>query len=174
MNLSCIGISHKTAPVEDRERLWFSADEIRTSLPQILREGITEAVLFSTCNRTELYILSRQSPASTEPLIKFLQEQKSATDVSLSKFFTFAGQKAVEHLFSVTSGIDSMVIGDVQILAQVKEGLTLAQETGTAGFYINKLFQAAFHTGKRSVRDPNRRRGRVGELRRRRTRGKNL
>ena len=150
MNLSCIGISHKTAPVEDRERLWFSADEIRASLPRILREGITEAVLFSTCNRTELYILSRQSPASTEPLIKFLQEQKSATDVSLSKFFTFAGQKAVEHLFSVTSGIDSMVIGDVQILAQVKEGLTLAQETGTAGFYINKLFQAAFHTGKRS------------------------
>ena len=129
-----------------RERLWFSNEEIRASLPQLKSMGFNEAVLFSTCNRTELYAFSDQSDFRIESLIEFLQTQKRAKETVPAKhFFSFFASGAAEHLFRVASGVDSMIVGDVQILAQVKEGYTLAQESGTDGFFMNKLFQFAFH-----------------------------
>ncbi len=151
MNLVCVGISHHTAPLEMRERLWFSDDEIRAALPQLKSAGFHECVLFSTCNRTEVYTFSSQDGLRVEFLKDFLREQKSASqDVPASRFFSFFASGAAEHLFHVASGIDSMVAGDVQILAQVKDGYNLAHDSGTAGFFMNKLFQSAFHVGKRA------------------------
>ncbi|HAL54915.1 MAG TPA: glutamyl-tRNA reductase [Bacteroidetes bacterium] len=151
MNLVCIGISHHTAPLELRERLWFSNDEIRATLPVLKSAGFDECVLFSTCNRTELYAFSDEDNGRSEFLKRFLLDRKSVQGhVSPSHLFSHFSVAAAEHLFRVAAGIDSMITGDVQILAQIKSGLNLATESGTAGFFMNKLFQGAFHVGKRS------------------------
>ena len=151
MNLVCVGISHNTAQHEMRERLWFSAEEIRTALPRIRSLGFSECVLFSTINRTELYAFGESSDPRTESLIDFLRTEKNAKDtIPAAHFFSHVSSGAVEHLFRVASGIDSMIVGDVQVLAQVREGHALAQESGSAGFIMNKVFQSAFHVGKRA------------------------
>ncbi len=151
MNLVCVGISHHTAPLEVRERIWFSDQEIKNTLPLLQREGFEEAVLFSTCNRTELYVYGRQPELRIRSLTELLLHQKSATEhVSSDMLFTYFASGAVEHLFRVASGIDSMIIGDVQILSQIKDGLQFSQDAKASGFFMNKLFQSAFHVGKRS------------------------
>lgn len=151
MNLVCIGISHHTAPLELREKLWYSNEEILTALPLLKAQGFTECVLFSTCNRTELYAYADDAHARVESLKQFLLKQKSAEGtIQPAHLFSFAGQAVVEHLFKVAAGIDSMIMGDVQILAQIKSGFSLANQSTTAGFFMNKLFQSAFHVGKRS------------------------
>jgi glutamyl-tRNA reductase len=151
VNLVCAGISHNTAPLEMRERIWFSPAEIRAALPHLRSLGFSECVLFSTCNRTELYAFSDQGDPMIEDLVEFLRSQKQVKDtVPASNFFSHVSGGAAEHLFRVAAGIDSMIVGDVQILAQVKEGYALARESGSAGFFMNKLFQQAFHVGKRS------------------------
>lgn len=154
MNLLCIGISHHTAPLELRERLWFSDDEVRATLPKLKAAGFHECVLFSTCNRTELYAVTAEADFRVDFLKKFLIEQKSASShVNEDNLFSYFASGAAEHLFRVASGIDSMIVGDVQILSQVKSGFNLALATGTAGFFMNKLFQSALHIGKRSRRE---------------------
>ncbi|MBN1398864.1 MAG: glutamyl-tRNA reductase [Bacteroidetes bacterium] len=151
MNLLCIGISHHTAPLEVREKLWFSANEIRGILPLLKQNYACESVLFSTCNRTELYVLTDDGKIEPGLLKKFLIDKKSAADkVQLSDLFILTGGEAARHLFRVSASIDSMVIGDVQILTQIKEGFNLAVELGTAGIFMNRLFQLAFRVGKRA------------------------
>ena len=151
MNLLCVGISHHTAPLDVRERLWFSSDEIRQTLPSLISAGLDECVMFSTCNRTELYTLTQNSTLSTEEIKGILITKKAADGkVQPSDFFTLTAGDAARHLFRVAAGTDSMVLGDVQILAQVKEGFHLAVELGTAGFFMNRLFQLAFRVGKRA------------------------
>jgi len=151
MNLLCVGISHHTAPLDVRERLWFSSEEIRQTLPRLKPLGIGECVMFSTCNRTELYVLTENNTLPSEEIKRILITQKSADGrVQPSDMFTLTEGDAARHLFRVAAGTDSMVLGDVQILAQVKEGFHLATELGTAGFFMNRLFQLAFRTGKRA------------------------
>ncbi len=151
MNLRCISISHHTAPLEVRERLWFSAEEIRAFLPTLREHMNIDASMFSTCNRTELYAFSSdERPLEFDRLRNLLLEGKSARDIPVDSFRSLTGVDAIDHLFRVASGIDSLVIGDVQILSQVKEGLLLAQEAGTSGFFLTKLFHAALRTGKRA------------------------
>jgi glutamyl-tRNA reductase len=151
MNLLCVGISHHTAPLDVRERLWFSSDEIRRILPLFKPLSISESVLFSTCNRTELYILGENGAIEPEILKKLLIEQKSAMGkVQTSDMFMMTAGDAARHLFRVAASLDSMVLGDVQILAQVKDGFNIATEVGTAGVFMNRLFQLAFRVGKRT------------------------
>jgi glutamyl-tRNA reductase len=151
MNLLCVGISHHTAPLDIRERLWFSSDEIRRTLPLLMPLNASESVLFSTCNRTELYVLMENGTIEPDVLKKFLIAQKSAAGkVQPSDIFLMTAGDAARHLFRVTASLDSMVLGDVQILAQVKEGFNLAVELGTAGVFMNRLFQLAFRVGKRT------------------------
>jgi glutamyl-tRNA reductase len=151
MNLLCVGISHHTAPLDVRERLWFSDVEIRISLPELKRLGCAESVLFSTCNRTELYVLTDTAEPSADIFKTFLIEQKSAAaKVPIGDLFSLRGGDAARHLFRVAAGIDSMVLGDVQILMQVKDGLAAAVEQHTAGIFMNRLFQLAFRVGKRA------------------------
>ena len=137
-----------------RERLWFSTVEIQAVLPRIRSLGFTECVLFSSCDRTELYAFTESGDPRIESLIDFLRTEKNAKEtVPAAHFFSHVSTGAAEHLFRVASGIDSMIVGDVQILAQVREGYTLAREGGSAALILNKLFESAFHVGKRASRE---------------------
>lgn len=146
-----IGVNHRTAPVDVRERLWFSEDEVRVALPQLQAKFFRECVLISTCNRTEVYGMSNGEAIDIEGLRRYVTDSKGATSYLLPQhFYTHTGRDAVRQLFRVASGIDSMMIGDVQILGQVKDAYRLAEECRTLGVISSKLFQVVFHAGKRS------------------------
>lgn len=150
MKLHSIGISHHTASVEVRERMWLSNDEIRSALARLKEHHFEECVLVSTCNRTEVYGLGPGNGVDDAALTRFLIDFKGAGEVVQAGHFTVAAAgAAVSHLFKVAAGIDSLIIGDVQILNQVKEAFTLAKEAGTVGPIMNRLMQATLHVGKR-------------------------
>ncbi len=154
MNIFCIGISHRTAPVEVREKLWFSSDELPQTLAVLRETGLREAVLVSTCNRTELYYVPDQAESNgtpRQPLWKVLTQLRQAGDqITEQHFYFLESEKAVRQAFRVATGIDSMVLGDVQILNQMKEAFILSQEQSATGIFLNRLFNSALHAGKRS------------------------
>ncbi len=151
MNLHSIGISHHTAALEVREKMWLSDEEIRTALPRLKGEQhLDECVLVSTCNRTELYGTAGSDPVDDAALRRFLIDVKGAgSSVGTEHFVSAQAGGAIAHLFRVAAGVESMVIGDVQILGQIKDGFNLARESGTMGPLMNRLMQAALHVGKR-------------------------
>ncbi|HTY59898.1 MAG TPA: glutamyl-tRNA reductase [Bacteroidota bacterium] len=151
MNLHSIGISHHTAALDVREKMWLSDDEIRSTLPRLKQEQhLAECVLVSTCNRTELYGIATEGEVDDGALRRFLIEAKGAgASVGADHFVSARAGGAITHLFRVASGVESMVIGDVQILGQIKDGFNLARESGTMGPVMNRLMQAALHVGKR-------------------------
>ena len=149
MNLFSIGISHHTASVDVRERMWLSAEETKEALSRLRQQYFNECVLVSTCNRTELYGLAPTPVIPDADIRRFLIDFKQAAGTVQQEHFTgsVAGS-AVNHLFKVASGVDSMVIGDIQILSQVKEAFALARETGAMGPVMNRLMQSTLHVGK--------------------------
>ncbi len=149
MNIGCIGINHRTAPVEIREKFWFSAVESARALSELFaKKLVREAVLVSTCNRTELYYIPGDVNGS--PLWTILARNKNGSDFEEKHFYNFTSAHAVRHIFSVASGIDSMVLGEDQILSQMKEAYASAREQRFTGAIMSRLFDAAFHTGKRA------------------------
>ncbi|MDR0705540.1 MAG: glutamyl-tRNA reductase [Planctomycetaceae bacterium] len=154
MNLRIVGLNHRSASIELREHLTFSPKQIAEALT-VWRNTTadTEAVLLSTCNRTEFYVASANDIVlpSTERLLSFLLQQKESPEKGFtlaSQVFTLDGLDAVRHLFSVTSGLDSMVLGEVQIFAQVKAAYQTALDYETVGPLTHALFQMAFKTAK--------------------------
>ena len=151
MNLLSIGISHHTAPLEIREKMWLSVDEMREALKQLKERFFQECVLVSTCNRTEVYGMTPEVQLDDAMLRRFMIDFKGVTkDVQPEHFVGTFGGGAVNHLFKVASGIDSMVLGDIQILNQVKESFNLSVELDAAGPVMNRLMQTALHVGKRT------------------------
>ncbi len=150
MNIYCLGINHRTAPVDVREQLWFSQEESRNYLSSVKGQKFNEAVIVSTCNRTELYFVPKGEYPNGMPLWQTLSTFKQTqTNVQPSHFFHLASYHAANHLLRVASGIDSMVLGDVQILGQIKDAFLLGQELGASGITLNRLFTKALHVGKR-------------------------
>jgi glutamyl-tRNA reductase len=151
MNLISIGISHHTAPVDIRERMWFSDAEAKDALPR-LKEGLfTECVLVSTCNRTELYGIAVGAHVTDAALVNRLVDAKGVREIVRPDHFVGrVSEEAVLQLFRVVSGIDSMVLGDIQIQNQVKEAFTFAREAGAVGTILNRLMQSGLHVGKRT------------------------
>ena len=150
MDLLSISISHHTASVETRERMWLSNDEIKTALGRLKERHFQECVLVSTCNRTELYGLAPAEGVDESSLKRFLIDFKGAGNAVQAEHFTgVTAGGAINHLFRVVSGIDSMIIGDIQILNQVKEAFAMAREMETMGPVMNRLMQATLHVGKR-------------------------
>jgi len=152
--LRVIGLNHRSAPLEVREQLAFSPTQVVAALAQWQDQTTDlEAVLLSTCNRTEFYVASPENELPpSEQLLQFLLEQKSEPPTGFtlaSQVFTLDDAEAAEHLFAVASGLDSMVLGEVQILAQVKAAYQLALEADTVGTWIHALFQTALKTAKR-------------------------
>lgn len=150
MNIHCLGINHRTAPIEIREQLWFSNDEVHSFLPLLKDVHMTECVLVSTCNRTELYYLPRNGEDKGTPYWKMLATHKRAgSDVQQHHFYGLTSLNCVKHLYNVAGGVDSMVLGDVQILGQIKDAFAVAQDCKSTGIMLNRLFTKALHVGKR-------------------------
>jgi glutamyl-tRNA reductase len=152
--LIAIGLSHHAVPVELREKVTFSESEIRASLSR-LKDSITdEALLISTCNRTELYVRPSHDELSAEYLIDFLLEAKNLPAeerVILKKEFACLSYcDAILHLFEVIAGIDSQILGDQQIFGQIKDSFRIAEEIGSTGTFMTKFAHAAFHVAKRT------------------------
>jgi glutamyl-tRNA reductase len=148
MSLVVVGINHRTAPVEVRERVVFEPSRIPDALQQLRSlPEIRESVIVSTCNRTELYCVT--DGAGQGELGDWLQRYHGL-GVSLHHCLYHHGEdQAVGHAFSVASGLDSMVLGEPQILGQLKDAYRVAQEAGTTGPVLNRLFQSAFSVAKR-------------------------
>ncbi len=150
MNLLSIGISHTSAPLEIREKMWMSAEEIKEALLQLKEKYFEEAMLVSTCNRTELYGVTPDIQVDGTVLKHFLIDFKKVHgEVQPEHFYGHVSGGAVNHLFKVAAGVDSLMIGDIQILNQIKEAFTLAGQVGMLGPIMNRLMQATLHVGKR-------------------------
>jgi glutamyl-tRNA reductase len=149
-HLRSIGISHHTAAVEVRERMWLSVDETREAIEKLTKRFFNECILISTCNRTELYGLTPEPDADDAEVKKFLIDFKRAGDMVKPEHFRGGLAKdAVSHLFQVAAGVDSMVVGDIQILNQVKEAFQISREMNALGPVTNRLMQSTMHVGKR-------------------------
>ncbi|HEY5264060.1 MAG TPA: glutamyl-tRNA reductase [Steroidobacteraceae bacterium] len=147
MAFNILGLNHKTAPVALREKVAFSEDRLVTALRTLRQEaGIAEVVILSTCNRTEVYWAGSAGGAELTQWLEHHHGNKLNLAASL---YVHQESKAVEHAFSVAAGLDSMVLGEAQILGQLKDAYRVAQETGSTGPSLNKLFQAAFSAAKR-------------------------
>jgi glutamyl-tRNA reductase len=147
MAFNILGINHKTAPVALREKVAFNEDRLVAALRTLRQEtGVAEVVILSTCNRTEVYWAGSASGAE---LSQWLERHHGNNLDLASSLYVHQEQRAVAHAFSVASGLDSMVLGEAQILGQLKDAYRVAQETGSTGPTLNKLFQAAFSAAKR-------------------------
>lgn len=152
MHILSLGLNHTTAPVQLRERLAFGEEQIRSSLSRLscgrIPSALSELTIVSTCNRIEIYAASNQ--LAFAELEAFLSD---AHGVSVREFdsylYRFNDLDAVRHLFDVAAGLDSLVIGEPQILGQITRALELARGQNAAGPTLNRLFQAAIHAGKR-------------------------
>lgn len=150
MHLTMVGLSHKTAPIEIREKMTFPASRQEEALA-LLTSGaeIAEAVILSTCNRTEIYAVSA-TEAGSDAVIDFLTEFHGLDRHELSRYLYISdGEPVVRHLFRVVSSLDSMVVGEAQILGQVKEAYDHAFCAGACSRVFNKLFRQSFEVGKR-------------------------
>lgn len=147
MAFKVLGLNHKTAPVALREKVAFHSERLVASL-RLLREenGVAEALILSTCNRTEVYWAGT---ASGDELSQWLERHHGNNLDLASSLYLLSDRLAVEHAFQVASGLDSMVLGEPQILGQLKDAYRIAQETGSTGPALNRLFQAAFSAAKR-------------------------
>lgn len=151
IELLAVSVNHRTAPIDVREKLWLSEDEIRPALREIKNMGFAECAILSTCNRTEIYAATETSTPHAETLSDFLTHFKGVNGLAAPRHFSFYFScGAANHLFRVAAGIDSMIIGDVQILSQVKSAFDIALSEKAAGFYLSRLSQIAFRVGKRA------------------------
>jgi glutamyl-tRNA reductase len=151
MQLLLVGISHRTAPVELRERVDFSARGVAEALRALATRGCTrEAVIVSTCNRSEIYSACDDTRATRADLERFIGEfnEVSAGDVT-PHVYALGDLEAARHLFRVAAGLDSLVVGEPQILGQVKDAHATAAEAQTVGPVLNRVFHSSFAVGKR-------------------------
>src|SRR5947208_12196378 len=142
MNLFCVGLSHHNANVEMRERFAGSPETgcaLRSS-------GCAEALLLSTCNRVEIYAASGKR-VSTDEIVRCLVRESNPHHFG-PPFYRYENEKCAQHLFRVTSGLDSMVVGETEILGQAKRAYEAARASGAAGRYLHRLFQRAFRVAK--------------------------
>ncbi len=151
MELVVVGLSHKTAPLDLRERLAFTPGEAEESLraADAVAE-MSERLLLSTCNRTELYSLAETTEKGKETFLNLVQVRRGIEPSELDGLvYVMNGREMVAHLFRVAGSVDSMVLGEAQILGQVHDAFEIARRAGTTGPLMHKLLDAAFRVGKR-------------------------
>ena len=159
-----LGMSHHTSPVEMRERFAFAEARIPDALKALRDSGLAdEVVILSTCNRVELYIATRLEPAKAFAGLKDFLATTAHQDAqpTAEHLYTFAEPQSLQHLFKVASGLDSMVLGETEILGQLKDAYHLAHHHGHTGPRLNKAFQRAFNVAKQVRTETNIQRGSV-------------
>jgi len=151
MHLTLVGLSHKTAPIEIREKLTFPAHRQEEALSLLAASpDVAEALILSTCNRTEIYAVTSADADGPGVIIDFLATYHDLDRHELVRYLYLSeGEAVVKHLFRVVASLDSMVVGEAQILGQVKEAYEHAFHYGGAGRIFNKLFRQSFEVGKR-------------------------
>jgi glutamyl-tRNA reductase len=152
MEIVIVGLNHRTAPVEVRERVSFTAEQARRAADELRARGIfDETLVLSTCNRSEVYgVPPESSRDSLKGLASFLSEFHSVgAEILISSLYHHYDRNAVRHLFRVSAGLDSMLLGEAEILGQVRDAYKSAHEQGATGPVLNRLFQGALEVGKR-------------------------
>ncbi len=147
MEIAVIGVNHFSAPIEMREQLVFSDLKKIEILNQLLDEGIPEAIVLATCNRSEIYIAAPHIVDEMDKVMKVYHSFAQSEEV-MPYLFVKVREEAIKHLYHVAAGLDSIVLGEDQILGQVKEALALAMELGASKKVLNKCFREAVTTAK--------------------------
>ena len=145
MQLYVIGVNHTTAPIQIREHVAFDSEHLGSALHELTLGGASEAAILSTCNRTELYCSTDDPQKVLDWLSQYHHLEK---DAIAPYIYTLPNDEAVKHAFRVASGLDSMVLGEPQILGQFKQSVKIAQDAGTLGTLLHKLFQRTFEVAK--------------------------
>lgn len=145
MQLYVIGVNHTTAPIQIREHVAFDSEQLGSALHELTLSGASEAAILSTCNRTELYCSTDDPQKALDWLSQYHHLDKEAIAPYI---YTLPNDEAVKHAFRVASGLDSMVLGEPQILGQFKQSVKIAQDAGTLGTLLHKLFQRTFEVAK--------------------------
>jgi len=146
MALFALGLNHHTAPLAVRERVVFHVERLREALAALRSDLAAEAAILSTCNRTELYLAAGEPPAAAA---EWFARYHRFDPTELGRYlYTLPQEQAVRHAFRVASGLDSMVLGEPQILGQMKEAARAAESAGTLGTLLHKLFQRTFAVAK--------------------------
>jgi len=146
MALFTLGINHHTAPLSVREQVAFNADRLQHALADLTRvDAVREAAILSTCNRTEIYCAADTPETAVEWLAQYHAVDRGVIQPYV---YTLPQREAIRHAFRVASGLDSMVIGEPQILGQMKDAVRTAEEAGTLGTHLHKMFQRAFAVAK--------------------------
>lgn len=149
MNIICLGLSHHTASVELREKFAVADADLTQAAERLgSMEGIRESVIVSTCNRMELYAATNDVRLGFEALDRFLGRRASEHHYDPNVFYQYDTPQSIRHLFRVVSGLDSMVLGETEILGQVKKAYSAASANGRTARHLNKLFQRAFNVAK--------------------------
>jgi glutamyl-tRNA reductase len=168
MNIVVIGLSHHSSPVELRERFAFADAKIPGALQSLCESGVAdEAVILSTCNRVEIYAAISLEPAKAfaelkQFLTKWGESPSSQNQNEFGdEFYSLTEPQSLHHLFKVACGLDSMVLGETEILGQLKQAYALAHRHGHTGARLNKAFQRAFHAAKHIRTQTNIQRGSV-------------
>lgn len=163
MPVVVVGISHHSTPVTVREQFAFEDKMIPETLHQLRAQGIaSEGVILSTCNRVEIYAYTEQASAeSAQSLRRFLLNSRNLQEPPDGDIYTLTEPKSLEHLFKVASGLDSMVLGETEILGQLKKSYQLALENKFTGTRLNKIFQKAFNVAKQIRSETNIQRGSI-------------
>ncbi|HTY87878.1 MAG TPA: glutamyl-tRNA reductase [Candidatus Acidoferrum sp.] len=163
MNVVLIGLSHHSSPVELRERFAFADAKIPGALKSLRESGVAdEAVILSTCNRVEIYTATPLEPARAFAELKQFLITVHAYDAALGdELYALAEPQSLQHLFKVACGLDSMVLGETEILGQLKKAYDLAFQHKHTGARLNKAFQRAFHVAKHVRTETNIQRGSV-------------
>ncbi|HSH98003.1 MAG: glutamyl-tRNA reductase [Methylophilaceae bacterium] len=145
MHLFTVGVNHTTAPIDIRENVAFQNEKLGHALRDLSMHGIHEAAILSTCNRTEIYCNTEDPQKALQWLGNYHQLQPQNIQPYM---YTLPSQDAVKHAFRVASGLDSMVLGESQILGQMKQAVKIAESAGTLGTLLHKLFQRTFAVAK--------------------------
>jgi glutamyl-tRNA reductase len=163
MSVVVVGLSHRSAPVELRERFAFSEAKIPDALNALRAAGIAdEAVILSTCNRVEIYAATRLDPARAFGDLKaFLTGFHAYAGPLTNELYALREPQSLHHLFQVACGLDSMVLGETEILGQLKQAYEIARRHQHTGSRLNKAFQRAFHVAKHVRTETNIQRGSV-------------
>jgi len=149
MQINLVGLNHRSAPVTIREKAAIRTQRLNDSL-ESLRPYISYGVILSTCNRTEVYTVTSADSQSTTASLNFLQKYLNIPQQTLHLYtYVLEGKAAVEHLFHVTCGLDSMIIGEYEVLGQVRQALEAAEETEMVNLPLRCLFQSAIRAGRR-------------------------
>ncbi len=149
--LIVIGLNHRSASVEMREKFWFSEERAGVALEALAgAPGIEEVVLVSTCNRTEFVLWANDAAAASESLRVFLNKEFGLSTEEWSHYYRHVGEAGAAHVFRVTSGLDSMIVGEPEITGQVKTAWGRAQRAGACGRMLDATFQKALNVAKRA------------------------